>query len=63
VDGSSAKRLRGAVKQLKAAMKGVTRSQKKRKISPECAGALTADLQDAMNRAAQLLAPGRSHGR
>jgi hypothetical protein len=62
VDGSS-KRLRAAVKQLKAALKGVARSRKKRRLSPACAGALTADLHDAMNRAAQLLAPGRSHGR
>ena len=57
---SSPKRLRAAMKQLKGAMKVVTRGRKKGSVSRECAGALATELRDARDRAARLLAASNS---
>ena len=57
---SSPKRLRAAMKQLKGAMKVVTRGRKKGSVSRECAGALATELRDARDRVARLLAASNS---
>ena len=61
VDGNwSPKRLRTAAKRIAGAMRIVARFRNKRKVSADCADALTADLADARDRAERLLAPGGS---